>query len=241
MIKRGGAPLPSAAPDLPQRVFSPIAGDYDTPAVVLSLGRYRAWHRFLISRLNLSPAARVLDMATGTGSIALDLHQRGFEVVACDVTRAMLRRAQGRADRSDAYLNLVECTAEAAPFRDSSFDAITFAYLLRYVHDVPGTLESLGRLLRPGGTMASLDFAVPHGIWHPLWRLYTAVVLPTGGRLFSRDWQRVGAFLGPSIREFDHRWPEDRLLSAWRDAGFANVRSRRLTVGGAVVIWGTRR
>ncbi len=241
MRKSGGAPLPSQAPDLPQRVFSPIARDYDTPAVVLSLFRYRAWHRFLLSRLNLPPAARVLDMATGTGSIALDLHQRGSEVVACDVTRAMLRRAQGRADRSDAQLDLVECTAESAPFRDSSFDAITFAYLLRYVHDVPGTLESLGRLLRPGGTMASLDFAVPHGIWHPLWRLYTAVVLPTAGRLFSRDWQRVGAFLGPNIRDFDRRWPEDKLLSAWRDAGFKNVRSRRLTVGGAVVIWGTRR
>ncbi len=241
MRKSGGAPLSSQAPDLPQRVFSPIAQDYDTPAVVLSLFRYRAWHRFLLSRLNLPPAARVLDMATGTGSIALDLHQRGFEVVACDVTRAMLRRAQGRADRSDAHLDLVECSAEAVPFRDSAFDAITFAYLLRYVHDVPGTLESLGRLLRPGGTMASLDFAVPHGIWNPLWRLYTAVVLPTGGRLFSQDWQRVGAFLGPNIRDFYRRWPEDKLLSAWRDAGFTKVRSRRLTVGGAVVIWGTRR
>ena len=241
MKKSRRTPLPSEASDLPQRVFSPIARDYDTPAVVLSLFRYRAWHRILLSRLNLPHGARVLDMATGTGTIALDLHQRGVEVVACDVTRAMLRRAQERADRRDAHLDLVECTAEAPPFQDGSFDAMTFAYLLRYVHDVPGTLESLGRLLRPGGTMASLDFAVPYGLWYPLWRLYTDVVLPAGGRLFSGDWQRVGAFLGPSIRDFYHRWPEDKLLSAWRDAGFTNVRSRRLTVGGALIIWGTRR
>ena len=241
MKTSGGTPLPAAAPDLPQRVFSPIAQDYDTPAIVLSLFRYRAWHRFLLSRLELPPGARVLDMATGTGTIALDLRRRGVEVVACDVTGAMLRRAQERADQAAARLDLVACTADAPPFRDASFDAITFAYLLRYVHDVPGTLESLGRLLRPGGTMASLDFAVPHGLWNPLWRFYTAAVLPTGGRLFSRDWQRVGAFLGPNIRDFYKRWPEDKLRSAWRDAGFTNVRSRRLTLGGAVVIWGTKR
>lgn len=233
-------PLSSEAPDLPQRVFSPIARDYDTPALVLSLFRYRAWHRFLLSRLDVPPGARVLDMATGTGAIALDLLQRGVEVVACDVTRAMLRRAQKRADGADVHLDLVECTAEAPPFKDESFDAITFAYLLRYVRDVPNTLEVLGRLLKPGGVMASLDFAVPHGIWYPLWRLYTGVALPAGGLLFSRDWQRVGAFLGPNIRDFHHRWPEDRLLSAWRDAGFSNVRSRHLTLGGAVAIWGTR-
>jgi demethylmenaquinone methyltransferase/2-methoxy-6-polyprenyl-1,4-benzoquinol methylase len=70
-------------------VFSPIARDYDTPALVLSLFRYRAWHRFLLSRLDLPPGARVLDMATGTGAIALDLHERGVDVVACDVTRAI--------------------------------------------------------------------------------------------------------------------------------------------------------
>jgi demethylmenaquinone methyltransferase/2-methoxy-6-polyprenyl-1,4-benzoquinol methylase len=88
--------------------------------------------------------------------------------------------------------------------------------------------------------MASLDFAVPRGIWYPLWRLYTGVVLPAGGRLFSRHWRDVGAFLGPSIRGFYRRWPEELLLEAWRAAGFADVRRRRLSLGGAIVIWGTK-
>jgi ubiquinone/menaquinone biosynthesis C-methylase UbiE len=153
-------PLSSEAPDLPHRVFSPIARDYDTPALVLSLFRYRAWHRFLLSRLDLPPGARVLDMATGTGAIALDLRRcRGVEVVGGDVTREMLCQAEQRAKRSNVDLDLVECTAEAPPFTDQSFDAITFAYLLRYVSDVSGTLEALGSLLKPGGMMASLDFA----------------------------------------------------------------------------------
>jgi len=233
-------PLSSEAPDLAQRIFSPIARDYDTPALVLSLFRYRAWHRFLLSRLDVPPGGRVLDMATGTGAIALDLLQRGVEVVACDTTRAMLCWAQKRAAAADVPLDLIECTAEAPPLKDRTFDAITFAYLLRYVHDVPRTLNVLGSLLKPGGVMASLDFAVPHGVWYPLWRIYTGVMLPMGGLLFSRDWQRVGAFLGPNIREFYHRWPEDMLVSAWRNAGFSNVRSRRLTLGGALAIWGTR-
>ena len=234
-------PLSPEAPDLARRVFSPIARDYDAPALVLSLFRYRAWHRFLLSRLDLPPGARVLDMATGTGAIALDLLQRpGIEVIGGDVTEAMLRRGQRRADTSGLDLQLVECTAESPPFIEGAFDAITFAYLLRYVHDVPGTLDALGRLLKPGGMIASLDFAVPRGVWYPLWRLYTGAVLPVGGLFFSREWQRVGAFLGPSIREFYRRWPEHELLSAWRDAGFSDVRSRRLTVGGAIVIWGTK-
>src|SRR5439155_1557366 len=124
------------AADLPRSVFSPIARDYERPALVLSLFQYRRWHRFL----------------------------------------------------------------------------------LRYVSDVPTTLRGLARLLKPGGMIASLDFAIPRGVWYPLWRLYTDVALPSYGRLFSRHWRDVGAFLGPSIRGFYSRWPEERLLDAWQDA-----------------------
>jgi demethylmenaquinone methyltransferase/2-methoxy-6-polyprenyl-1,4-benzoquinol methylase len=227
---------------LPQRIFSPIARDYDRPAMVLSLFQYRRWHRFLLSRLDLAPGSRVLDMATGTGAIAFDILGRtDAQVIGADVTRPMLLTGQGRADaRFNGRLSLVECTAEVPPFAAASFDAISFAYLLRYVADVPATLRALARLLRPGATMASLDFAVPRGIWQPMWRLYTAFVLPAGGGLFSPEWRDVGAFLGPSIRDFYRRWPEERLLEAWHDAGFLDIHSRRLSLGGAIVIWGTK-
>jgi demethylmenaquinone methyltransferase/2-methoxy-6-polyprenyl-1,4-benzoquinol methylase len=232
---------PDAA-DLPRRIFSPIARDYDRPAMVLSLFQYRRWHRFLLSRLDLAAGSRALDMATGTGALAFDLLDRtDAEVVAADITRPMLMQAQARAaGRFDGRLSLIECMAESPPFSDEWFDAVTFAYLLRYVADVPKTLSALARLLRPGGTMASLDFTVPRGIWYPLWRLYTGALLPGGGRLFSRHWGEVGSFLGPSVRDFHRRWPEGRLLEAWREASFADVRSRRLSLGGAIVTWGTK-
>ncbi len=234
-------PVSSETARVPRRIFSPIAQDYDRPAQVLGLFQYRRWHRFLLSRLDLPPGSVVLDMATGTGAMALDLLDRpGVRVVGADITRPMLLRAQRRATAARADLNLAESTAEAPPFLDGTFDAIASGYLLRYVADVPSTLAGLFRLLKPGGMMAMLDFAIPRGVWYPLWRVYTDMVLPAGGRLFSRDWQDVGAFLGPSIRDFYKRWPEPSLLEAWRDAGFEDVRSRRLSLGGALVIWGCR-
>jgi demethylmenaquinone methyltransferase/2-methoxy-6-polyprenyl-1,4-benzoquinol methylase len=238
---------PDAA-EVPRRIFSPIASDYDRPAQLLGLFQYRRWHRFLIARLMPLIAeswegrpARILDMATGTGAIALDLLRHdGVRVVGADVTRPMLLSAQARADSTKAALPLVECTAEALPFADGSFDAITFAYLLRYVGDVPATLHGLARLLRSGGMMASLDFGVPRGVAYSFWRLYVDAVLPLAGRVFSRDWRSVGEFLGSDIRSFYQSWPEPRLLQAWRDAGFSDVRSQRLSLGGGVVIWGTK-
>ena len=232
-------PIPASAAETPRRIFSPIASNYDRPAQLLGLLQYTRWHEFLLSRLNLTAGDRVLDMATGTGALALRLCRRdGLRVTGADITRPMLLQT---AARSDGRVGLVECTAEAAPFADGAFDTVIFSYLLRYVADVPATLSELARALKPGGTMASLDFAVPRGIWYPLWRLYTAVGLPLGGALLSPAWRRVGSFLGPSIRGFYRRWPEERLLRLWRESGFPDAQAKRLSLGGAIVIWGTKR
>ena len=232
-------PLPASAAETPRRLFSPIASNYDRPAQVLGLLQYSRWHDFLLSRLDLPPQGHVLDMATGTGALAVRLARLdGLRVTGGDITRPMLLQT---AARSGGRVDLVECTAEAAPFANASFDAVIFTYLLRYVADVPATVAELARELKPGGTMASLDFAVPRGIWYPLWRLYTAVGLPLGGALLSPAWRRVGSFLGPSIRGFYHRWPEERLLQLWRESGFPDAQAKRLSLGGAIVIWGTKR
>src|SRR5205814_3859315 len=123
---------------------------------------------------------------------------------------------------------------------DASFDALTFTYLLRYVDDPAATLRELVRVVRPGGTIASLEFGLPRGLSRPFWEVYVRAVLPLAGRTISADWARVGDFLGDSIRTFYERWPEQRLLTAWRDAGVSDVRQRRLSFGGGVVLWGHR-
>ncbi len=234
-------PDSASAADIPRGIFSPIAGSYDRPAQLLSLLQYRLWHDFLLSRLHLRPRARVLDMATGTGAVGLQLSRRDdLLVIGADVTRPMLLQAASRGADSGTPLHLVECTAEAIPFADAAFDAVVFTYLLRYVADVPTALAEMTRVLKPGGTMTSLEFAVPSGLAHPLWRLYTAVGLPMGGALFSPAWRRVGSFLGSSIRGFYRRWPEERLLELWRERGIADVQSKRLSLGGAIVTWGTK-
>ena len=259
-------PLPASAAETPRRLFSPIASSYDRPAQLLGLLQYSRWHDFLLSRLDLPPQGHVLDMATGTGALAVRLAGLdGLRVTGADITRPMLLQAAMRissarpepvegsparsAGRAEARVggigptatpDLVECTAEAPPFADGAFDAVIFSYLLRYVADVPATLAELARALKPGGTMASLDFAVPRGIWYPLWRLYTAVGLPLGGALLSPAWRRVGSFLGLSIRGFYRRWPEERLLQLWRESGFPDAQAKRLSLGGAIVTWGTK-
>ena len=106
---------------------------------------------------------------------------------------------------------------------------------------MPATLRELARVVRPGGTVAMLEFGLPRGVWRPLWELYVRVGLPAAGAVVSPGWGGVGRFLGPSIRDFWRDWPEPRLLDAWREAGLAEVEARRLSLGGGIVVWGTAR
>jgi demethylmenaquinone methyltransferase/2-methoxy-6-polyprenyl-1,4-benzoquinol methylase len=229
--------------DIARPLFSGVASSYEFASQLFSYGQYRRWHRFLVEQLTLPAPALVLDMATGTGAVAFRIARRPrVRVVAADITRAMLLQAQERAVRDGKAppIDLIECTAEAIPFPDAAFDAVIFTYLLRYVSDVPATLRELTRVVRPGGMMLSQDFAVPRGVFYPLWRVHTDLVLRMGGALLSPGWRRAGAFLGGSIRDFYQRWPEESIVRLWRESGFPDVQAKRLSLGGALVMWGTR-
>jgi demethylmenaquinone methyltransferase/2-methoxy-6-polyprenyl-1,4-benzoquinol methylase len=219
-------------------LFAPLGPTYDRYARLLSLGQDPRWRRFLVARVDVGAGDTVLDVATGTGAVAAELiREKGCAVVGLDQSPEMLAEARRQLGPE---ARLVEGTADHLPFADESFDAVTFTYLLRYVTDPAATLRGLARVVRPRGTIAGLEFALPRGIWRPPWELYVRVGLPVAGRVISPGWGRVGDFLGPSIRDFYARWPEDRLLAAWRDAGIADVRSERLSLGGGIVTWGTR-
>jgi demethylmenaquinone methyltransferase/2-methoxy-6-polyprenyl-1,4-benzoquinol methylase len=140
------------------------------------------------------------------------------------------------ADLADR-IELVEGTAERLPFDDASFDALTFTYLLRYVEDPGATMMELARVIRPGGTMAMLEFGLPRGLARPAWELWVRLGLPAAGAVISPGWRAVGSFLGPSIRGFHARYDLDAL---WRAAGIADVRTRRLSLGGGIVMWGRK-
>jgi demethylmenaquinone methyltransferase/2-methoxy-6-polyprenyl-1,4-benzoquinol methylase len=137
-------------------------------------------------------------------------------------------------------IRLVEGDAQRLPFDDASFDGLTCTYLLRYVDDAGATLSELARTVRPGGTIAMLEFAVPRGLWRPAWELYVRVGLPLAGRAISPGWREVGGFLGPSIREFWRAHPLDSLIELWRAAGIEDVRARPLSLGGGIVVWGRK-
>jgi demethylmenaquinone methyltransferase/2-methoxy-6-polyprenyl-1,4-benzoquinol methylase len=216
-------------------LFAPLGPTYDRYAALLSLGQDPRWRRFLVSRVDAGPDARVLDVATGTGAVALELvRQHGCRVVGVDQSAEMLAEARRRVN---GRIELVEADAQSLPFADDEFDALTFTYLLRYVADPAATLRELARVVRPGGTIAGLEFGVPGGIWRAPWELYVRLGLRAGGAAIGRGWREVGSFLGSSIRDFHARWPPERLHEAWRAAGLEDVRTQRLSLGGGEVTW----
>jgi demethylmenaquinone methyltransferase / 2-methoxy-6-polyprenyl-1,4-benzoquinol methylase len=228
----------------PRELFAPLGPTYDRYASLLSFGQDARWRRFLVSRVEARPTDRVLDVATGTAAVAIELVRRyGCSVVGLDQSPEMLAEGGARVGRAGMAdrIELVEGRAEELPFEDGSFDALTFTYLLRYVGDPRATLAELARVVRVGGTMASLEFGVPPGrLPRVAWNLYVGVGLPVAGRVVSPGWREVGRFLGPSIRGFYERHPLDELLELWREAGIEDVRFRRLSLGGGIVIWGRR-
>ena len=222
-----------------QALFAPLGPTYDRYAALLSFGQDPRWRRFLVSRTRATPDDTVLDVATGTGAVAAELIRRtGCAVVGLDQSRDMLAEARRRLPQG---VELVEGDADHLPFPDGSFAALTFTYLMRYVDDPAATLHELARVVRPGGTIAGLEFGVPpNPAARALWQFYVGVGLPLAGRLISPGWRAVGEFLGPSIEQLWERLPLNRLLGLWQEAGIEDVSFRRLSLGGGIVIWGRR-
>lgn len=222
-------------------LFAPLGPTYDRYARLFSFGQDPRWRRFLVSRVDVEPGQRVLDVATGTAAVAIELVRRtGCRVVGLDQSREMLETGRGRVEAAglDDRIELVEGVAEQLPFEDASFDALTFTYLLRYVEDPAAAMRELTRVVKPGGTIAMLEFGLPRGLARPAWELYVRVGLPLLGSVVSPGWRRVGSFLGPSIRDFHERHD---LRELWTETGIENVRCRRLSLGGGIVMWGQRR
>jgi demethylmenaquinone methyltransferase/2-methoxy-6-polyprenyl-1,4-benzoquinol methylase len=233
----------AGANDVAREVFAGLPDRYDRLALVLSFGQDRRWRRAVVERLERTPSEqRVLDVATGPAGVALAVAERtGCRVVGVDLNEPMLRagvRNVRAAGRTNDVL-LLAGRAEQLPLRDASFDAVSFSYLLRYVDDPAATLAEMARCLRPGGTMAGLEFFVPptwH--WRLAWRIYTAVVLPALGLLLGgRAWWAVGRCLGPSITGHYRAYPLDWHVAAWQRAGLHQVGWRVMSLECGHLSW----
>ena len=186
----------------------------------------------------------VMDLCTGTAGVAIEVTRAyGSRVVGVDLSRDMLLRAMVKVRNKglDKRIDLVAGRAESLGFPDAIFDAVCFTYLLRYVEDPDATLREVVRVLKPGGRLASLDFGVPENVVaRALWYAYTRGVLPLSAAVVSRGWREVGTFLGPSISRFHRGYPVERVLKMWLDSGIPDVQVSRLSLGGGVVMWGSK-
>jgi demethylmenaquinone methyltransferase/2-methoxy-6-polyprenyl-1,4-benzoquinol methylase len=224
-------------------LFRGLPARYDRMGAVLSFGQDPRWRRALVTAVDPRPGQRILDVATGTGMVAVALARRArCEVVGLDQSEAMLGAARTRLTGSPELagrITLVTGQAERLPFEDGSYDALTFTYLLRYVDDRAATMAELARVVRPGGRIGMVEFAVPPvAALRTLWRAHTRLGLPALGRLVSPAWYEVGRFLGPSIEQLYLQEPD--LPGLWRSAGIGEVGERRMSFGAGLVMWGVR-
>jgi demethylmenaquinone methyltransferase/2-methoxy-6-polyprenyl-1,4-benzoquinol methylase len=226
-------------------LFSGLPQRYDLLAEVLSFGQNARWRRDLVSHLASHEPRTVLDVATGTAGVAIALAvETNARITGVDVSDAMLEQGRQRVQRAglSERITLKPARAESLPYPSESFEAVSFTYLLRYVADPAATVGELARLIQPGGHMASLDFYVPpNALWRGAWWAYTRSLLPAAGLLLGgKAWWDVGRFLGPNIEGHYRRWPLARIVDAWKEAGMVDVGYRVMSLGGGLVMWGTK-
>lgn len=216
------------------KMFSAIAERYDFLNTVLSFSRDKYWRRFTVGALNLEGSETVLDVATGTGTLAKEIAAKSGEVIGLDFCRTMLLRAKGVASN----MELVLAASEQCPFRDNSFDGATMAFALRNVSDIERTIRETTRVVKEGGRVACLEFSRPRNrLLRRGHRLYLTTALPVIGRLFSGN-REAYLYLGKSILEFCE--PQE-LKEIMERAGLGDVHYHPLTWGVVTVHVGSKR
>jgi demethylmenaquinone methyltransferase/2-methoxy-6-polyprenyl-1,4-benzoquinol methylase len=236
-----------AAPnEFARSLFAPLPSRYNVLAQLLSFGQDRRWRVAMVEHVVGAKPRIVLDVACGPCAVTRRLAKRtSARIVGVDLSEDMLRTGQAniRTSELEERVALVLARGEQLPFADATFDALTFTYLLRYVSDPEATMKELARVVKPGGPIANLEFAVPSKIeWRVAWWCYTRWVLPVAGYVTGgKGWWDVGRFLGPSISKHYKSYPVDWTLRAWEHAGIEHVESQAMSLGGGIVIWGYRK
>ena len=218
-------------------VFTSVADRYDLMNDIMSFGVHRLWKRFVIEIAGVREGHKVLDVAGGTGDLAAKFAQRvgaAGMVVLADLNAEMLGVASNRLVDSGVLegVAFVQADAESIPFADNSFDVVTIAFGLRNVTRKERALESMLRVLRPGGQLLVLEFSrlrVP--FLDPLYRAYLMNAIPRMGRIVAGD-SASYRYLAESIQMHP---PQEKLLEMLCEAGFENCGCHNLSGGIAAV------
>jgi demethylmenaquinone methyltransferase / 2-methoxy-6-polyprenyl-1,4-benzoquinol methylase len=214
-------------------VFSSVADKYDIMNDLMSLGVHRAWKHFAAGQSGLRPGQRVLDVAAGSGDLSrLFRRQVGAdgEVVMTDINPSMLRRGRDVMIDHGAADNVRYCItdAESLAFEDNSFECVSISFGLRNVTRIPKALDSMLRVLKPGGKVLILEFSQPvSAAVRRVYDLYSFNVIPRMGKLVANDEQSY-QYLVESIRKHPD---QETLAQMMRDAGFDRVAYHNLSAG----------
>jgi demethylmenaquinone methyltransferase/2-methoxy-6-polyprenyl-1,4-benzoquinol methylase len=220
-------------------MFDTIAPRYDFLNRLLSLGIDRRWRSFAVGQLQIPDGGKVLDVATGTGDVALEIALQTPEsvrIVGEDFTQGMLTIGKKKIEASPLgkRIFLVNAPCEAMPHPDRTFDGVTIAFGIRNVVDRLAGLREMRRVLKPGGRAVILEFSNPRSrLFKALYYFYFRRVLPFLGGLFSQ--RRAYQYLPDSVLEFPD---QEAFKSLMQQAGFSELRSFDLTFGIATVYVG---
>jgi demethylmenaquinone methyltransferase / 2-methoxy-6-polyprenyl-1,4-benzoquinol methylase len=211
-------------------VFESVAGRYDLMNDLMSLGLHRVWKRFAVNATGVRAGMKVLDLAGGTGDLALLFAERvgaGGEVVLTDINEAMLARGRDRVVDAGRLVPAVLCDAEKLPFRGGHFDCVSIAFGLRNVTRKEDALAEMYRVLKPGGVAAVLEFSRVYAPLAPVYDWYSFNILPRLGKLVAGD-DASYRYLAESIRMH----PDQAALKAMMEqAAFDKVEVHNLMAG----------
>jgi demethylmenaquinone methyltransferase / 2-methoxy-6-polyprenyl-1,4-benzoquinol methylase len=224
-----------------REMFDAIAPRYDFLNRVLSLGIDCRWRRFAVGLITATPHGRILDIATGTGDVALEIARQtadGISIVGADVSREMVEIGKQKAAASP-YADRITfeiAPCESLPFPDEQFNAVTIAFGIRNVVDRLQGLKEMHRVLKPGGKAIILEFSTPTSpLFRAVYLFYFLKILPAIGGLFSR--QSAYRYLPDSVLEFPSR---EEFESLMEQAGFGSLQHYDLTGGIATVYVGEK-
>ena len=215
-------------------VFDSVAPKYDLMNDVMSLGMHRLWKAYTVAVADVKPGHRVLDLAGGTGDLALAFAKPAGPtglVVHTDINEAMLARGRDRLVDKGVVLPTLLCDAETLPFATGSFDLVTVAFGLRNMTDKPKALAEMARVLKDGGRLLVLEFSRVAPPLAKVYDWYSFEVLPRLGRWIAGDSESY-RYLAESIRMHP---PQAELKAMMKTAGFGHVDVHDLA-GGVVAL-----